>query len=270
MFEYAAKVNGTFPKVLVMWGKSAWGDFNLSIFVYLLVLFGEQIIRQFWQAHLWALLTAYLGRLRRGVRIDQVFRTQRCSTELHSTDQLRVPKVYSRTTDFQVKFHFYDSGNPETERRYIRALISCPIISIILHIPRRHLENMEKLIPVLKWSICDIWRHFESKLKRTIVPCTKCCCSVCLWKQQLGRKTCLDKYRFCVHIREASWVGLKGCSEWEKLLDKTWPRSPKLFALPAIVSAMWFGYGFYLLQTKRDSFSRDWKKIRIERKPALG
>lgn len=183
MFEYAAKVNGTFPKVLVMWGKSAWGNFNLSIFVYLLVLFGEQIIRRFWQAHLWALLTAYLGRLRRGVRIDQVFRTQRCSTELHSTDQLRVPKVYSRTTDFLVKFHFYNSGNPETEKRYISALISCPNISIILHIPRRHLENMEKLIPVLKWSICDIWRHFESKLKRTIVPCTKCCCSMCLWKQ---------------------------------------------------------------------------------------
>lgn len=33
MFKYAAKVNETFPKVLVMWGKSAWGNFNLSVFV---------------------------------------------------------------------------------------------------------------------------------------------------------------------------------------------------------------------------------------------
>lgn len=63
--------------------------------------------------------------------------------------------MYSDTTDFQVKFHFYDSGNPETEKRYVSALISCPI-SIILYIPRRHLENVEESIPVLKWSVCNI------------------------------------------------------------------------------------------------------------------
>lgn len=66
-----------------------------------------------------------------------------------------VPKVYSDRADFQVKFHFYDSGNPETEEKYLSALIPCPI-SIILHTPRRHLENVEELIPILKWSICNI------------------------------------------------------------------------------------------------------------------
>jgi len=88
----------------------------------------------------------YIGRLRRGVWFNQVSRTQHCSTELrstelHSTDLLRVAKVYSDTADFQVKFHFYDSDNAETEKRYVTTLISCPI-RIIVYIPRRHLENM--------------------------------------------------------------------------------------------------------------------------------
>lgn len=95
----------------------------------------------------------YLEKLRRVVCFDQVSRTQHCITRLHSTDHLRVPKVYSNTTDFQVKFHFYDSGNSETEKKHVSALISCPI-GIILYNPRRLLENVEELIPNLKWSIC--------------------------------------------------------------------------------------------------------------------
>lgn len=172
---------GSFQKCWLCEVKVLGGSINFSIFGYLLFFFGKQIICLFWQFHLWALQMIYLGRLRLGVCFDQVSRTQRCITRLHCTDQLRVPKVYSDSTVFLVKVHFYDSGNSEIEMKHVSALISCPII-IILYNPRRHLENVEELIPNLKWSICICNKVFCKKRERTL-SCPSCCCSVSLWKQ---------------------------------------------------------------------------------------